>query len=40
LSNGAITQAIGFQLLWLFILWMISRSLWGRIQARIVSQGG
>ena len=40
LSNGAITQAIGFQLLWLIILWMISRWLWGRIQARIVSQGG
>ena len=40
LSSGAITQAIGFQLLWLIILWMISRWLWGRIQARIVSQGG
>jgi len=40
LSNGAITRAIGFQLLWLIILWMISRWLWGRIQARIVSQGG
>ena len=40
LSAGAITQAIGFQLLWLIILLMISRWFWERVQTRIVSQGG
>lgn len=40
LSSGAITQAIGFQLLWLIILLIVSRWLWERVQARIVSQGG
>jgi len=40
LSAGAITQAIGFQLLWLIILLIMSRWLWDRVQTRIVSQGG
>jgi ABC-2 type transport system permease protein len=34
------TQAIGFQLLWLMILLLLSRWLWGRAQTRLVSQGG
>jgi len=40
LHGSAITQAIGLQLLWLIILLMLSRWLWGRVQTRIVSQGG
>ena len=40
LSGRDIGQAINFQLLWLFILWILSRWMWGRVQARIVSQGG
>jgi len=40
LSGGSIIQAIGFQLLWLIILLIISRWLWERVQTRIVSQGG
>jgi viologen exporter family transport system permease protein len=40
LSGDAIAQAIGLQLLWLVILLIISRWLWGRVQLRIVSQGG
>ena len=40
LSGSTITEAIAFQLLWLVILLIISRWLWGRVQARIVSQGG
>jgi ABC-2 type transport system permease protein len=40
LSGGAITLAVGLQLLWLLILLIISRWLWERIQLRIVSQGG
>jgi ABC-2 type transport system permease protein len=40
LSAGAIIQAIGFQLLWLILLLIMSRWLWERVQTRIVSQGG
>jgi ABC-2 type transport system permease protein len=40
LSGDAIAQSIGFQLLWLTILWGISRLFWQRVQARLVSQGG
>jgi len=40
LSGSAITQAVGFQLIWLIILLIMSRWLWGRVQLRIVSQGG
>jgi ABC-2 type transport system permease protein len=40
LSGIAIIQAIGFQLIWLIILLILSRWLWGRVQIRIVSQGG
>lgn len=40
LKEGAMIQALGFQLLWLIILLMLSRWLWGRVQMRIVSQGG
>jgi ABC-2 type transport system permease protein len=40
LSGAEIRQAINFQLLWLLILLILSRWLWGRVQARIVSQGG
>jgi len=40
LQEGTIIQALGFQLLWLIILLMLSRWLWGRVQIRIVSQGG
>jgi len=39
-SGTAALQAIGFQLLWLAILLLSSRWLWGRVEARIVSQGG
>jgi len=40
LRQGDIVQAVGFQLFWLIILLMLSRWLWGRVQTRIVSQGG
>jgi len=40
LRGTDIRQAINFQLLWLLILLVLSRWLWGRVQARIVSQGG
>ena len=40
LGGGEIMQAIGFQLIWLTILWILSRWLWNRIQRRVVSQGG
>jgi len=40
LNGSALTQAIGFQFLWLIILLAMSRWLWGRVQMRIVSQGG
>ena len=40
LSGSAIAGAIGFQLLWLAILSIMSRWLWERVQLRIVSQGG
>jgi ABC-2 type transport system permease protein len=40
LKEDAMIQALGFQLLWLIILLMLSRWLWGRVQMRIVSQGG
>ena len=40
LKDGALLQALGFQLLWLIVLLMLSRWLWGRVQMRIVSQGG
>lgn len=39
-SGKAILPAIGLQLVWLAVLVLISRWLWGRIQMRIVSQGG
>ena len=40
LSGDAIIAAIGSQLFWLATLTFISRWLWGRVQMRIVSQGG
>jgi len=40
LSGDAIIPAISLQLFWLAALALISRWLWGRVQARIVSQGG
>ena len=40
LSGTDVRQAIDFQLLWLFILLILSRWMWARVQARIVSQGG
>jgi ABC-2 type transport system permease protein len=40
LSGDAILPAIGLQLFWLAALALISRWLWGRVQRRIVSQGG
>ena len=40
LSGDAILPALGLQLFWLAALTLTSRWLWGRIQARIVSQGG
>jgi ABC-2 type transport system permease protein len=40
LKEDAMMQALGFQLLWLSILLMLSRWLWERVQMRIVSQGG
>jgi ABC-2 type transport system permease protein len=40
LSGNAILPAVGLQLFWLAALALISRWLWGRVQARIVSQGG
>ena len=40
LKDDAIVQALGFQLGWLIILLILSRWLWGRVQMRIVSQGG
>jgi viologen exporter family transport system permease protein len=40
LQGSTIVQAMGFQLVWLTILWILSRGLWGRIQTRVVSQGG
>lgn len=40
LSGDAILPAIGLQLFWLAALALTSRWLWGRIQARIISQGG
>jgi ABC-2 type transport system permease protein len=40
LSGMEVRQAINFQLLWLLVLLLMSRWLWGRVQSRIVSQGG
>jgi ABC-2 type transport system permease protein len=40
LSGNAIVPAISLQLFWLVALALISRWLWKRVQARIVSQGG
>lgn len=40
LSGSAVTQAILFQTLWVVILLIASRWIWGRVQRRIVSQGG
>ena len=40
LEGGAIAQAMGFQLLWLVTLYILSHWLWKRIQVRIISQGG
>jgi ABC-2 type transport system permease protein len=40
LTGKAILPAIGLQLFWLAALTLSSRWLWGRVQARIVSQGG
>lgn len=40
LQGSAIIQSIGFQLIWLTILWILSRWLWDLIQTRVVSQGG
>jgi ABC-2 type transport system permease protein len=32
--------ALGFQLLWVALLWLASRLVWARVQARLVVQGG
>ena len=40
LGGSEIMRAMGFQLVWLIILWILSRWLWNRIQMRVVSQGG
>jgi ABC-2 type transport system permease protein len=40
LNGSAIPQAVVFQMIWLMALFMLSRWLWGRVQLRIVSQGG
>jgi len=40
LHGHAITGALAFQTLWLIVLLGMSRWLWGRVQMRIVSQGG
>ena len=40
LSGDEMLPAIGLQLFWLVALALSSRWLWGRVQARIVSQGG
>jgi ABC-2 type transport system permease protein len=40
LGGGEIMRAMGFQLVWLTILWILSRWLWNQIQRRVVSQGG
>jgi ABC-2 type transport system permease protein len=40
LKEDAIVPALGFQLVWLIMLLSLSRWLWGRVQMRIVSQGG
>jgi len=40
LKEDAIILALRFQLVWLIILLLVSRWLWGRVQTRIVSQGG
>lgn len=40
LSGETLPPAIGLQLFWLVALTLVSRWLWGRIQMRIVSQGG
>ena len=40
LTGGNATGAIRFQLLWLLVLFLLSRWLWTQIQVRIVSQGG
>jgi ABC-2 type transport system permease protein len=40
LEGEAIAQAMGFQLIWLLTLFLLSHWLWARIQVRIISQGG
>ncbi|HJR80008.1 MAG TPA: ABC-2 family transporter protein [Anaerolineales bacterium] len=40
LKGSAILQALAFQLVWLTLLLIVSRWLWGHVQARLVSQGG
>lgn len=40
LNGSAVPQALLFQVVWLVILFVISRWTWGRVQLRIVSQGG
>ena len=40
LKGSAILQALAFQLVWLSLLLIVSRWLWGHVQARLVSQGG
>jgi len=40
LKEDAIILALRFQLVWLIVLLLASRWLWGRVQTRIVSQGG
>jgi ABC-2 type transport system permease protein len=40
LTGKAILPAIGLQVFWLAALAFLSRWLWSRVQARIVSQGG
>jgi len=40
MTGSAVMQAILFQIFWVVILWVASRWMWGRVQLRIISQGG
>ncbi len=40
LAGAAAAEAIGFQLVWLGLLFLISRWVWSRVHTRLVVQGG
>jgi ABC-2 type transport system permease protein len=40
LNNRDALGALGFQLLWVALLWLVSRLVWARVYARLVVQGG